>query len=229
MTNLPKKLTFAYDYIIKKKQQQSQMLRNGNMMISDKRARCGPVWTLATSLPPCGAAIPQRAVGSMPGMQGSLGLQLQPCCLSPYTRCRGHSPNAELWGLAMGLQRISGTFLEPQGQLGSKLLTPGCKERVDLLDAPGPMDPNTTYNCCAHMSLMVAGIPAHRSHDNLHSVWGHGVRGGCGGRILVDAWWMPHIHWDVSREGTRAAAEACCGLLCGVAWLTAKEMQTDAP
>lgn len=34
------------------------------------------------------------------------------------------------------------------------------------------------------------------------------------------SWWMPHIHRDVSREGTRAPAEATR--------LTAEEMQTDA-
>lgn len=53
-----------------------------------------------------------------------------------------------------------------------------------------------------------AGIPVPHLGDNLHSVWGHRGRTGCGACILMDAWWVPLIQQDVSREGSRVLAEA---------------------
>lgn len=208
MTNLPKKITFAYDYIIKK----TTTKPNAPKRKRDDFRQKSAVWSCRDTgclAPPVRGCRPRRAVGSTPGTRGSSGRQLQPCGLSPYARCRGHSPNAALWGFAMGLQRISGTFLEPQGQLRSEPLPPGCEQRVDLIDAARPMDPTAHITrCCTLTSLMRAGVPDHPSEDNLHSL---GTRGDgqlcrC---ILVDVWRMLRIHWDVSREGTRAPVAAC--------------------
>lgn len=68
---------------------------------------------------------------------------------------------------------------------------------------------NSTCNSLQHIHITgAAGIPVPHLGDNLHSVWGHRVRTGCGACILMDAWWVLFLHQDVSREGCRALAEA---------------------
>jgi len=118
--------------ILLKKQQQSQMLRNRNVIISDKRAQRGPAGTPAAPLSPGGSTIPCRAVGCRLGTWGSSGLRLQPCSLSPYTRCKGHSPHTDLWGRAVGLPHISGTLLELRCGMG----TPKQLVQIHFLKTP---------------------------------------------------------------------------------------------
>lgn len=171
--------------------------------------------------PPCfpqgGLPFPQGQWGSLWGHRVPLQIQLQPCGLSPKTRCRGHSPNAELWGSA---KRVFKTF---QAHFWShstavtwahqskyhkyifckKLLMPGCKEQIDLTDSPGPW-------AKPHMELTVV-------HTHYWSWW-HPCPSPRGQLTLSlgaqgqDRLWSLHPHGcmvqDVSREGSRALAEA---------------------
>lgn len=129
----------------------------------------------------------------------------------------------------MGLQRISGTFLEPQGQLRSELLPPGCEERVDLIDAARPMDPTAHITrCCTLMSLMRAGVPDHPSEDNLHSLGTRGDGQLCRvhpGGCVADAT-HPLGRQQGRDEGSRGGMPQ--PLPRGVTWLTAEKTQTDA-
>lgn len=92
-----------------------------------------------------------------------------------------------------------------------------------MLPVPRTSTPHVTP-CSAHTLLMLAGLPVHRSADNLCSVWGHGVRNGCGGCILVDATHPPGCQQgrDQGSRGGTASVQ------CGATRLTAEEMQTDA-
>lgn len=111
MTNLPKKITFAYDYIIKKTTKKPNAPKQKRIHLRQKSTEwsCGDTGHLAV---PRGSAMPSGAVGFMLGTQGPLWDPAPALWLVPKDkqRCRGHSPNTELWALTRGLQHISGTF-----------------------------------------------------------------------------------------------------------------------
>lgn len=70
------------------------------------------------------------------------------------------------------------------------------------------MDKTPHVTHCSTHTLLVLLAPLSLTQGTIYTQTGGWVRTSCGGCILMDAWWVPLIQQDVSREGSRALSDA---------------------
>lgn len=90
------------------------MLRNGNVMISDKRAQCGPVGTPAASLPPCGAADPEGQWGARRGRGVPRGASSSPAACPHKQGAEGTAQMLNFGALPWGCNAFQAHFWSPR-------------------------------------------------------------------------------------------------------------------
>lgn len=151
MTNLPKKITFAYDYIIKK----TTTKPNAPNQKRDHFRQKSAASSCPGGTPLHGGALPWGGRPSTEHWGLAMGLQHV-----SVTFC---SPSAVPWAH----QSKEGMYLL------KLLLYDLVVKSKQMLPSSRTSTPHKMH-CCAHTLLMLPGIPTHHPKGNSQPVWGTG-------------------------------------------------------